>query len=1288
MDAVNPTILKMTIEAIPILTEENFSSWRTRISALFKLGGVKDQMLAGEPALEENDNTMLCAIIIAKVSPATHSNVVNATNEVDAQLLWKAILKRFISSEPSNRARVYNAFANISFDASNIEKFITEVRSSIVKMEDVGIKLPEDIITYDLLRRLPSSLDNIKQSITHSKDGEDIVPQALLDHLEIHLNELKVSHANQSESITATMFTKEDPRCIPGHHNPYAKSHPKEECWKVYPEKREAFMKRKEASQVSSFSTFSFNHPSIFILDSGSTSHMVSDRNLFTHLDENEGGMINTSCGTSTLKIGGKGTIQLLFRNHPITLHNVLFVPKITVNLLSLRHLLIEQCTITFSINHFTVRKNNEIYLEGRYQHNLPVLELLPLNHHSHLSSAELIHKSLGHVSYRRIRQKLGIPVKAPEVCKSCALVKVTKATFKHRSSTASKPLEEIHLDLIGPIALMSHKKHKYILTIVDANTRYVAAVPLVTKANTFKTLTHVINLEAKRLGYYPSVIHSDRGTEFKNAELDRYCQEHVIRQSFSDAYTPQQNGLAERFNRTILESLRTVLLDSGLKATLWNEILGACTLTLNQIPSHRSKKSPYELFKKSVIPLQFFKPVGNPLVVLSNDSKSKLEPRGDFGRLLGFNTDLKSYRIQLTDGRIIDSKNVQFLDFDASITSSSDLSDLILEQQQEQTQPTPQAAAGEKENVEEPQIKKEEDGESDELDEFQSPDEYSSDGENDGVQDSVPTIDEPVGRILRDRTLQVKPVKYTHFSEYSLFTDDPKTFRGAVSGPNTEGWKNAIDDELNNIENHEVWLDQEEPPPKFLKHTWVFKTKPKTNSSPEKQKARLCIQGFLQTYGEDFFETFAPTGKFPSLLTLLVLAIDLQLPIKQFDVKSAFLFAPLEEEIYIKTPEGSKRKAPYLKVVKSLYGLKQAPKNWYETLTSWFQDIDYNPSVSDACLFIHKDKNSFIFFHVDDLLVVGRTEEFENLFLERFPNSTAHAPDTLLGMNLNILPDAIELSQPALIEKGLELLDLQHCRTVKTPLTPAIQLHSATDEDHAAFLKLNVNYRSYTGMLNYLACRTRPDLASAVSILSKFNQKPGLSHWREVVHCWKYLKGTANFGLLLRPKPNNLIERINFFTDATWAEDQESRISRSGSLAFWKSCPILWNSKKQKNITMSSTESEMNALSDGEQENQWLSFLIEELWRVKLSPTLFHIDNKGLLEKLKNFGSNSKTKHLDIKIKSLREKFKTNEIDVKLIPSQDMIADSLTKAAPHSSLKKFQSKCLSVLSSTNKEGC
>lgn len=148
------------------------------------------------------------------------------------------------------------------------------------------------------------------------------------------------------------------------------------------------------------------------------------------------------------------------------------------------------------------------------------------------------------------------------------------------------------------------------------------------------------------------------------------------------------------------------------------------------------------------------------------------------------------------------------------------------------------------------------------------------------------------------------------------------------------EKWTSATDEELNNIEHHEVWDDMFDTPLSFLRTTWVFKTKPSTLSALEFKKSHLCIQGFLQIPGTDYVETFAPTGKFTSLLMLLMFAIDKKLPLKQFDVKSAFLYAPLKEELYIKTPEGSKQTAPFLKLKNTLYGLKQAPANWYDTLT------------------------------------------------------------------------------------------------------------------------------------------------------------------------------------------------------------------------------------------------------------------------------------------------------------------------------------------------------------------
>jgi hypothetical protein len=280
--------------------------------------------------------------------------------------------------------------------------------------------------------------------------------------------------------------------------------------------------------------------------------------------------------------------------------------------------------------------------------------------------------------------------------------------------------------------------------------------------------------------------------------------------------------------------------------------------------------------------------------------------------------------------------------------------------------------------------------------------------------------------------------------------------------------------------------------------------------------------------------------------------------------------------------------------------------------------------------------------------------------------------------MELQTEEEAIKLSQRKLIKKGLTMLGMTDCKPVKTPLSVGVSLKPATEDEKLQFKALNINYRTHTGILNYLSCRTRPDLAPAVSILSSFNNDPGITQWREVIHCWKYLQGTAQLELTLRPSeeaPNSL----QYYSDATWADDLETRLSRSGSICFWKNCPLSWGSKKQKNIALSSTEAEMNALSDSVQESQWVKFVVEELWEQPLQPAEFHVDNKGLVEKVSHFGSNSKTKHLDIKLKWIRDLKNKEEIAVKLIPSGEMVADALTKASSSESLQRLRARCFLV---------
>lgn len=141
----------------------------------------------------------------------------------------------------------------------------------------------------------------------------------------------------------------------------------------------------------------------------------------------------------------------------------------------------------------------------------------------------------------------------------------MTKASFKSKHQQAKRPFEELDLDLIGPISPVSREGDKYILTVVDSNTRYCSAIPINKKSDMFETLSTIIEYKSQRFGYHPLVFHSDRGRVFINTAMEEYCQKHLIKYQTADPYTPQQNGLEECHNRTIIESLRTILTDSKI---------------------------------------------------------------------------------------------------------------------------------------------------------------------------------------------------------------------------------------------------------------------------------------------------------------------------------------------------------------------------------------------------------------------------------------------------------------------------------------------------------------------------------------------------------------------------------------------------------------------------------------------------------------------------------------------------------------------------------------------------
>ncbi|KNZ50634.1 hypothetical protein VP01_431g8 [Puccinia sorghi] len=574
MDKVNSTVLKTSIEGIPLLTNDNYSLWRVRVVNLLDLIGLKERIVGNsKEELPPEDNKLLKSIIVAKLDSSVQTNIINAENADDFKLIWKSITAFFASTQSSNKARVFKSFLRAQYTPSDIPGFITLMKSFQARLVEVGWDLPADGLGHLVMDKFPASMDTIYDMITHS--GKEISIDTVIDHLRLHAdNQDTRASGSGTRADPITLFTDSSKKCKKGAHNTLA-PHSESNCWMLHPELRPPYLNKasKPETTVSSFHASLSRSPLSFVLDSGCSAHMVSNSLLFHTLEHKELGFVQTSSDSNTLQIKGIGSVRLSNQHGEIFLNYVLYIPDLVVNLISVRRLALEEYTITFSKHSFNVVRDNEIKMSGTYVENLPTLEFENCKFSSYLSSAEFIHKALGHVSYHRLRKKLGIPLKIIKNCESCAVAKVTRASFKSEHARASKPFEELHLDLIGPIWPPSVAGHRYILTLVDSCTRFCAAIPLKAKSDVAESLPFLIDVEAKRFGHHPTILHSDRGSEFINSALKEYCENHLIKQRTSDAYTPQQNGLAERFNRTILESMRTILEDSGVNKKYWNEI-------------------------------------------------------------------------------------------------------------------------------------------------------------------------------------------------------------------------------------------------------------------------------------------------------------------------------------------------------------------------------------------------------------------------------------------------------------------------------------------------------------------------------------------------------------------------------------------------------------------------------------------------------------------------------------------------------------------------------------------
>ena len=455
-------------------------------------------------------------------------------------------------------------------------------------------------------------------------------------------------------------------------------------------------------------------------------------------------------------------------------------------------------------------------------------------------------------------------------------------------------------------------------------------------------------------------ILRSDRGGEYFPANFSSFCEEHGIIHQRTSPYTPQQNGLAERKNRTLVDMVNSMLLSSKLPFNLWGEaLLSACHIH-NRIPSKITKTSPYELWNGRKPNLSYIRVWGCLAFYRVPDPKrTKLGPRAMKSVFVGYAENSKAYRLlDLESNVIMESRDVQFLENktrDDSTNESTSLSGGVNETNIPNRSSSPLLV--DNRNTE---IKKQVEirrSQRTRKEKILDPDFISSQA--------------IVFLMEGDRTNNVLnkiPILLNVEEDIT-----PKTYKEALASRDSSFWKEAINDEIYSLLSNGTWVLVDPPPnSKPIGCKWIFRIK-----YGNLFKARLVAKGYRQKEGVDYFDTYAPVARITSISLLFALASIYNLCIHQMDVKTAFLNGDLNEEVYMEQPEGfvlPGNEHKVCKLTKSLYGLKQAPKQWHEKFDLVILEYGFKNNGADKCIYSKFTEifGVIICLYVDDMLIIG----------------------------------------------------------------------------------------------------------------------------------------------------------------------------------------------------------------------------------------------------------------------------------------------------------------------------
>lgn len=1318
---------------LPILTSKNYDNWCKQMKVVFRFQDMWNLVTEGVPILggKATDEDKLANnelkkkdfkalfIIHQCVDPDNFEKVGDCESSKEA---WDILAQSFGGAEKVKEVKLQTFKRQYELlqmeDSETVSDFFTKVTRLVNQIKNCGEVVPTKAVVAKILRSLAPKFDHLVVAIEESKDLSTLSKEELLGSLESHEQRMSERTAGKAKADVALQvhsgkekknkgkayknsnnhqqqnqrdnqeagasqnnggrgfngnnrggrggrggrgrggykkFDKSNIQC----YNCQKYGHFADECFseKKEPENDAKLAKQENEETLLMVTTKEEERfKDQWYLDSGCSSHMTGRSDWFISINKSMKSRVKFA-NDSALAAEGVGDVLIKRKDGKQSLiSNVLYIPGMKSNLLSIGQLVEKNYRVVIEDKLMSITDSSgRLILKAPMQNRTFKIELNVLEHRCLATAASrdewLWHYRLGHLNFKDMcslqkkQMVTGLPeFEIPnEVCEECVQSKQHKNSFsKDVSSKAKAILDIVYSDVCGPMQVESTGGNKYFVSFIDDFSRKLWVYLIKKKSDVLDVFMKFKSMVERQSGLKLKVLRSDGGGEYVSKEFDTMCEREGIVHEVVPPYTPQQNGTAERKNRTIMNMVRSMLNGKHLPKELWAEAVSTAAYILNRCPTKRLDGITPEESWSGVRPSLNHLKVFGSLVYrhVPDQLRRKLDDKSNQMILVGYHSTGGYKLFDPVTKQIVISRDVivdELKEWDWTSNSKGDTQRVMIEDT---------------------------DSAVDNQGQLNTTRPHRARVMPARLQDCEVTSDDQVN----------DQGELVHFA--FMVDAEPVSVTEALNDPK---WIHAMTEELDSIESNETWSLVKLPEgKKAIDVKWVFKVKVNSQGEVTRHKARLVAKGFLQKEGIDFDEVFAPVARIETIRLVVGIANIKNWSMYQMDVKCAFLNGPLEEEVYVKQPTGfvsESQKEKVYRLHKALYGLKQAPRAWNKRIDSFLSDIGFLKCTTEHGVYVRRSSSDnliILCLYVDDLLITGSCEkeisDFKGELMKEFEMTDLGHISYFLGIEFHKSSRGLLMHQKRYAGEVLKRFEMENCNHAVTPAEARLQLSKNSEDAEVD----PTQFRRLIGSLRYL-CNTRPDLAYSVGVVSRFMQRPKLSHLTAAKRILRYIRGTLDCGILFPSADRGKLCKLVAYTDSSWCGDADDRKSTAGYVFLLGGSPIAWCSKKESVVALSSCEAEYIAASLCACQAIWLINLIDEMIGEDHGAVTMRIDNMSAINLAKNPISHGKSKHIEMRFHYLREQVTNGRLILQHCRSEDQVADIMTKAVQTDVFKRLR---------------